>query len=177
MRDEYSTPSQDLSIDSTLHDNHLGSLTCLALQMAWQPMFSFCCWPNPTLIVCLFIKHPTTPKQSLSSLMAFPLKIMFLLCNTCIWCKLLLGNHFSKLSPSEWTTTMGSNINNNKKRDDLYFTSMVPNSTSRRMHSTSLSLLVVNTSNGLQRLQFFLAFLSTFACWFHHPPVLTCCSF
>ena len=109
--------------------------------------------------------------------MAIPLRIMSLLCNTCIWCMFLLGNHFSKLSPSEWNTTMSSNISNNKKGNDHSFTSMVPNSTSARIHVPSLSLLSINTSNGLQWLQFFLAFfMSTFASWFHHPLVFTCFS-
>ena len=113
--------------------------------------------------------------------MAFTGRIMFLLCNTCIRCKIFLDNHFSMLIPSEWTMTMSSNISNNKKRNDHSFTSTIPNSTFGRMHLPSLSLLGINTSNHivdpfdvLQRMQCFLTFfLSTFTSWFHHPPVLT----
>lgn len=114
--------------------------------------------------------------------MTFPLRNIFFFCNTCIRCKLLLENHFSKLSPYEWTIAISSNISNKNKINDHYFTSTVPNSTSVRMHSPSLLLLGINTSNRIVNHFIFyksckiLAFLSTFASWFHHPLVLTCFS-
>ena len=42
-------------------------MPCLANGLALQPMFSFCCWPNPTLAGFLLIKHFVVPKWSPSS--------------------------------------------------------------------------------------------------------------
>jgi len=45
----------------------LTNMPCLANGLTLQPLFSFYCWPSPTLASYLLIKHPVVPKWSLNS--------------------------------------------------------------------------------------------------------------
>ena len=136
------------------------------------------------LVACWLIKHIFVPKRSLGAWKTDWWPSQWESCSsfahTCIRCKLLLANHFSKLRPFEWTKTMFSNISNDMNinyhsfylhgsKFHIYKNEFTISFTSWRQHIKWSTLVVVLAAKFLASCPF-----SIFL--FHHPLVLTCYS-